>query len=204
VRAYAARLADSLESRDERRTALTQLFDHYLATAATAIDSYPAEAHRRPSVRPADSPAPPIADPATALAWLEAERANLVATCAHTAAHGWPDHTTRLATTLFRYLDVGGHYPDALAIHSHSRSAAAQTGDRTAEAHALTNLGGVHWRQGRYSKPRPTIDWPSRSSRKSATRAAKHALSQPRPGLRPMGAPCAGRRLFTAGPHPLS
>jgi len=151
VRAYAAHLAHTEDAEEERRVALTGLFDHYLATTAAAMDArYPAKEHHRPRIGPADSPTPQLTDPGTALAWLDAERPNLVAACAHTATHGWPGHTTRLATTLYRYLDGGGHYPDALTIHSHARHAAARTGDRVAEAQAVTNLGLVHWRQSRY------------------------------------------------------
>ena len=57
---------------------------------------------------------------------------------------------TGLAGTLYRYLETGGHYPDAITIHSAARRAARRTGDRAAEATALTNLGIVDWRQGRY------------------------------------------------------
>ena len=86
----------------------------------------------------------------TARAWLDSERANLVAVTAHAAAHGWPDHATRLAATLYRYLDVGGHYTDAIALHTHARDAARGVGDQAAEAQALSHLGSIDWRQGRY------------------------------------------------------
>jgi tetratricopeptide (TPR) repeat protein len=153
LRAYACDLANSQDSEADRRTALTRLFDYYLAAAASARDARsPAERRQRPRISPAGSPTPPVADPAAALAWLDAERPNLVAVCTHTAAHGWPGHTIRLATTLFRYLDAGAHFPDALSIHTDARNAASQTGDRAAEAYALANLGVVHMRQGRYEQ----------------------------------------------------
>jgi len=153
LRAYATHLAAATDSKQERRAALTRLFDYYLATAAAAMDTLvPAEQHRRPRIPPSTTPSPSIADLAAARAWLDAERATLVATCAHTAAHGWLGHTTRLATTLLRYLDVGGHYPDALAIHNHALRAARHTSDYAAEAHALTNLGIVYWQQSRYAQ----------------------------------------------------
>ena len=50
---------------------------------------------------------------------------------------------------MFRYLDTGGHYPEAVTIHTHARHAAHRTGDRAAEATALTSLGLVDVRQGR-------------------------------------------------------
>jgi len=153
LRAYACDLANSQESEADRRTALTRLFDYYLAAAASARDARsPAERRQRPRISPAGSPTPPVADPAAALAWLDAERPNLAAVCTHTAAHGWPGHTIGLATTLFRYLDSGAHFPDALSIHTDARNAASQTGDHAAEAYALANLGVVHMRQGRYEQ----------------------------------------------------
>jgi tetratricopeptide (TPR) repeat protein/DNA-binding SARP family transcriptional activator len=153
LRAYACDLAKSQDSEADRRTALTRLFDYYLAAAANARAARsPAERRQRPRISPADTPTPPVADPAAARAWLDAERPNLAAVCTHTAAHGWPGHTIRLATTLFRYLDTGAHFPDALNIHTDARTAASQTGDRAAEAYALTNLGVVHLRQGRYQQ----------------------------------------------------
>jgi DNA-binding SARP family transcriptional activator/tetratricopeptide (TPR) repeat protein len=151
LRAYACDLANSQDSEADRRTALTRLFDYYLAAAASARDALsPAGRRQRPRISADDSPTPPVADPVAALAWLDDERPNLAAVCAYTAAHGWPGHTIRLATTLFRYLDAGAHFPDALSIHTDARNAASQAGDRAAEAYALANLGVVHMRQGRY------------------------------------------------------
>ena len=76
----------------------------------------------------------------------------LVAVTTHVEAHGWPGHATLLAGTLYRYLETGGHFPDAITIHSAARRAARRTGDRAAEATAQTNLGIVDWRQGRYRR----------------------------------------------------
>ena len=148
LRAYAI---DLVVNEQDRRSALTRLFDHYLATAGAAMGNlYPAEQGYRPRIRPVATPMPPVTDPATARAWLDAERVALTAVCAYTAVRGWPGHTTGLSSTLFRYLDIGGHYPDAVVIHAHALRAARDAGDWAAEAHALTNLGLVYWRQGRY------------------------------------------------------
>ncbi len=154
LRAYATHLVAGEDSEEKQRTALTRLFDHYLATAAAAMNTlHPAEQHLRPRIpSPAHTPAPRVTDPGAAQAWLDAERVTLTATCAHTAAHGWPGHATRLAVTLFRYLDTGGHYADALTIHTHALHVAHHTGDRAAEAHALTNLGSVYRRRGHYGQ----------------------------------------------------
>jgi len=153
VRTYAADRTLDEDRAPDRAAALTGLFDHYLYTAATAMDTlYPAERHRRPRVPRPAVPGPAVADPGAARAWLDTERTNLVAAAVHAATHGWPDHTTRLAATLFRYLDTGGHYAEVVAVHTHARQAAQHSGDRHAEAQALTDLGNVHGRLGRFEQ----------------------------------------------------
>ncbi len=154
LRAYAAEQCHMLDCQDDRRAALTCLFDYYLAAAAAAMDTLaPAERHRRPEIPPPATPLPPLGRPDAARAWLDGERANLVAVAGHTATHGWPTHTIRLAAILFRYyLDIGGNFSDALAVHTHALHAAQQTGDRTAQADALNRRAAVADRQGRHQQ----------------------------------------------------
>jgi DNA-binding SARP family transcriptional activator/Tfp pilus assembly protein PilF len=153
LRSYAHELAIARDSEPDRRAVLTRLFDYYLHTAGAATDTlFPAEVSRRPRMASAAGPAPPVTGPAAARAWLDTERANLVAAAVHAASHGWPDHAAQLAAILFRYLDVGGYYPEAITIHSHARRAASQLSDHAAEATALTSLGAVDIRQGRYQQ----------------------------------------------------
>ena len=87
-----------------------------------------------------------------AQAWLETERANLVATAVHAAGHGRPDHTIALAATLFRHLDSGGHFQDSLTLHTHALDAARACGDLEGEARAQLNLGTVHERWGHFEE----------------------------------------------------
>lgn len=149
VRAYATTRSGDEDSPSDRRAARTRLFDYYLATAAAAMDVlHPAEAHLRPRVAPPSTPVPVLADPDDARAWLDGERPNLVAVAEHCATHGWPAHTTRLSSSLFRYLH-GGYLADALAIHTSAHNAARLTGDLVEQAHALKNVGVAHSRLGR-------------------------------------------------------
>ncbi|GAA3210053.1 ATP-binding protein [Dactylosporangium siamense] len=155
IRAYAANRSGDDDSPADRRAALTRLFDYYLAAAARAMEvRHPAEAHRRPHVPPPGAALPALDDPATALTWLDIERPGLVAVAGHTAAHGWPGHTVRLAAVLYRYL-TGGHLGDALVVHGHARDAARRAGDVAGHALALTNLGVTHLAVGR---PGPAAD----------------------------------------------
>ncbi|MEV6446409.1 tetratricopeptide repeat protein [Amycolatopsis sp. NPDC051716] len=150
VRAYAAGRAGDHDPPPERRAALTRLFDFYLATATAAMDTlHPAETNRRPRTDRPGTPVPELTEPDRARAWLDAERFALVAVTAHTAAHGWPSHTARLSTTLFRYLS-GGYFADALAVFGHARDAARHAHDPQAEAHALTSLAVIETSLSRY------------------------------------------------------
>jgi DNA-binding SARP family transcriptional activator/Flp pilus assembly protein TadD len=151
LRAYARELTAE-ESEDDRRAALTRLLDHCLHTAAAAMDSlFPAERHRRPRLPSPVSAVPPVTDPALAQEWLDRERSVLIAVAAHAAGHGWHDHATRMALTLFRYLDTGGHYQDIVTVCSSALDAARLAADRAGEASALLYLGGASWRLGRYA-----------------------------------------------------
>jgi DNA-binding SARP family transcriptional activator/Tfp pilus assembly protein PilF len=152
LRAYARELAAACDGR-EQHEALTRLFDHYLGTAAAAMDTlFPAERHWRPDIPSPSPPVAPVTSPAAAQGWLDAQRATLVTATVHAAEHGWPSHTTQLAGTLSRYLDHGSHYPEAIIIHSRARIAARQAGDTAAEAAALKVLGLVAFHQGRYQQ----------------------------------------------------
>jgi tetratricopeptide (TPR) repeat protein len=153
VRAYAADRASDEDRPRSRRAALTRLFDHYLHTASVAMDTLvPAERLRRPQAPESSAPTPPVVDALAARAWLDAERPNLVAAAGHAAANGWPGCSTGLAAALFRYLDGGGHYGDAITLHTNAGSAARRSGDRSAEAEALTNLGAGYLRLGRFQQ----------------------------------------------------
>jgi DNA-binding SARP family transcriptional activator/Tfp pilus assembly protein PilF len=152
LRAYARELAAEASDTGQH-TALTRLFDGYLYTAAAAMDTlYPAERHRRPRVAVPVTPVPPVSVAAAARGWLDTQRATLVAVTVHCAENGWLPQASQLAMTLARYLDSGGHYPEAVTIHTGASRAARELGDRAAEASALNSLGLVAMRQGRYEQ----------------------------------------------------
>ena len=155
LRAYATHLIADHDGDGTTHLALTGLFDYYLATAAAAMDAlFPAEKDRRPCPPPGIAVAE-MPDPATARAWLAAEMATLVAVAAFTATHGWPCHATRLAATLNRYLQ-GGYTAEAITIHTHALHAARSSGDRDAQAEALSHLGITYKVQGRQQQ---AADW---------------------------------------------
>jgi hypothetical protein len=90
-RAYARNVAVR-DAADAIRDALTRLFDHYLSAAG-----------------------PEVSDPASARAWLDAERANLVAAAAHCAIRhpdGKPRGNYRI-TGITTHVDASYHQPAA-------------------------------------------------------------------------------------------
>lgn len=152
LRAYACQLTAE-DGATAQRAALTRLFDHYLSTAAIAMNAlFPAESGSRPRIRPPASLTPAVTSTESAQAWLDAERATLVAVALHTAENGWPGHAIQLSAVLHRYLHTGGHFPEAVAVHGHAHRAARQAGDSAAEARTLRALGVIDLYQGRYEQ----------------------------------------------------
>ena len=150
LRGYARELAATLDAEEHKRAALTRLFDHYLHTAAVAMDTlFPAEREHRPRISHAVTPVRVLADAVSAREWLDSERPTLVAATGHAAANGWPGHATRLAATVATYLYSGGHFAEVLAVFSHALDAARRAGDHVAEATALTEIGNIDLQQCR-------------------------------------------------------
>ncbi|MEU7527599.1 BTAD domain-containing putative transcriptional regulator [Saccharothrix sp. NPDC042600] len=111
LRAYAAELAEPAP--------LTPLRAWYLHTAARAMDVLaPFEDARRPEVAAAPGPVVDFPDRAAAHAWLDAERAGILA-----ATVDDPAFAVSVAGVLWRYLDDGGHREDALALHQRALAA---------------------------------------------------------------------------------
>jgi hypothetical protein len=91
LRVYAGEQAAASTSEGSCHQALTRLFDYYRAAAAAAVDVlFPAEAHRRPPIPPSAAIVPAMPGQAQARAWLDRERANLVAVVVRCAGHGGP------------------------------------------------------------------------------------------------------------------
>ena len=150
LREHARAMAAADEPGPARAEAAGRLADHYLHTAGTAIDLlYPHSAHLRARIPAPPGAAPPLADAAQAAAWLEAERANLLAVAAEP---GRPAVTGLLASTLWRYLYGRAHYDEAAVLHAGALAAARHSADPVAQAQALVDLGRVAWRRGRYAE----------------------------------------------------
>jgi tetratricopeptide (TPR) repeat protein len=159
VRAYAAAHSVDEDPPSARRTALTRLFDHYLAASTEAMAvRYPGQIQ---PAAPAPGPRPQLpvlTESAAAGVWLDAERPALVAVAGYAAANGWPAHAIGLSTVLFSHLD-DGHRAAALAVHSSALDAARRTGDLAGQARALIGVGGAQIQEGRYGSAADSFSW---------------------------------------------
>jgi len=148
TRAYASTRRSATQA--VATAALLRLYGHYARTALAAADlAYPSQIRPPRAAPPGTGTARELADQAVALAWLDAELANLLATAHHAAAGGQHAHTTWQSAVLHRHLRVRGAYSAAEALHGAALRLAGTDGDRPAELAALTHLGWTHHIQGR-------------------------------------------------------
>ena len=142
LRAYARQRTERHDADAKRPAALGRLLGWYLQTADGAGRLLYPERLRLP-VPAADPKLPRVefAERAEALAWLDAERANLVAAVEHAADEGPRPSAWLLADALRGYFWQGRHMVDWLAVARASLAAAAAEDDRQAQAAAERNLG---------------------------------------------------------------
>jgi tetratricopeptide (TPR) repeat protein/DNA-binding SARP family transcriptional activator len=151
LRLFAREQAEAQEPTGQQDAARARALRWYLTTAGHA-DELLKPTGQRPPTRP---PTAPFADRATALAWLDDERANLVAATRHAATH--PDPTVaaiawRLGDTLFRYFDLRKHWSAWQAVCEPAVRAARLVGGPADQARALNRLGIVYREQRRLAE----------------------------------------------------
>ncbi|MDQ3899170.1 MAG: tetratricopeptide repeat protein, partial [Actinomycetota bacterium] len=150
IRDYARTRAVS-DSLAERDTAVDRLLDYYLHSAATAVAQLTPGtlSIETPVTRPPRS-TPDLATRQAALAWLEAERANLRAVTDYAELHARESHAVYLPVVIHPFLRAHGPWDQALTLHHTALNAARKIGDRHGEATALNNLGDVQHLTGDY------------------------------------------------------
>src|SRR6266536_918773 len=155
VRLSAREHATGQHPEPERLAALARLFGFYTATAwhiMTLLDPgnpRPATADPRWT-----GGGLPFTDELVALAWLETERANLLAAIAQ-AAQAAPAVPAELAGQLTRALyglfETRGYWQDGLQANQTALRLARRTGNGAAQASAHEDLGVIYLRLGRYA-----------------------------------------------------
>jgi tetratricopeptide (TPR) repeat protein len=155
LRVYAADLVAQEEPPAAQESAMRRLFDFFLQTTSAAMTVlFPQEDDRRPVVPRAGKPGALANFTAEeeAAQWLEAERPTLLAIAARTTESTWAIYASTLSSLLYRFLDIRGHFDDAVTLHTYAVAASRQQGDPAAEGCALHNLGTVYQRLGRYQE----------------------------------------------------
>ncbi len=148
LRLYATERATAEDGPADRDAALRRLYRYYQDRAdASATVLYP-ELFRLPSPPPESNRY--IADPNEALAWLDAERPNLMAVITATAASGPHQTAWRLGDAMRGYFQIRMHAVDWLTAARAALAAARAQENPQAEAGAQLSLGAYYWYQGRY------------------------------------------------------
>ncbi|MFD4640478.1 BTAD domain-containing putative transcriptional regulator [Lentzea sp. NPDC058436] len=145
---YAAALREESDSPSEQQVAWTALLNHYLRGVERCAELLYPGIVRLPSS--STGPAPRISNAAEALAWLDAERPNLIAAIRHAAEHGPSAMAWQLADALRGYLWIGQHVGEWLATAHQALQAAQASAHRPAEAAMHANLGTLYLRLGEY------------------------------------------------------
>ena len=133
VRLYALRLSDTYAEADGREQARDRLLDYYLDMSDAADD------HLR--ALPGGAVPNEFGSRKAALAWLDAERPNLVAAISMAFDTGRDPTAIDLALILVDYLVERRRFDDLLTITAIGLTAAQRIGDRHRESMALNNLG---------------------------------------------------------------
>jgi tetratricopeptide (TPR) repeat protein len=140
LRLYAAERSEQDDQPLANRAAVSRLLDYYLDNARSAGRHLDPQRADPGSTRLIDRPA--------ALAWLDAERPNLVAAISLAADTGHDSHARDIPLALFGFFDLRKHWAAWIATHQIALSAARRLSDRRGEGIVLNNLG-VAYRQRR-------------------------------------------------------
>ncbi|HYQ68758.1 MAG TPA: BTAD domain-containing putative transcriptional regulator [Actinophytocola sp.] len=137
LRRYAAERAAAEDGDATRRIAFVRLYDHYLRGADAAAGQLYPQFLRAPLPGPAVTGViETFGDNTSALAWLDAERPNLVAAVLRAAECGTRPAAWLLACALRGYLSMCWHLVDFATVSHAALAAAAADGDPRARAAA--------------------------------------------------------------------
>lgn len=141
LREYAKELASLEESAPTQRAIMHRLLDYYLYVAAQA-DSILFPHRRRLEVETTYTPAEPpaVTNRREAQAWIDAEWQNILGLIQYAAISGFHEHCVLLPHVMALYLEVGGHWPEAIAAHESALETWRLLGDRRGEAQAHADL----------------------------------------------------------------
>jgi len=150
LRAYARERARDEEPAGGRHAAIRRMLQWYLhTTAAAARIISPARPH--PSLDRDQARLAPLTftDYGAALAWLDAEHANLVVAVSQAAAGAEHEIARYLPLELWDLFQLRSHVDAWIETHRIGLASARAVGDLDAEHRLLNNLGGAYFAAGR-------------------------------------------------------
>ncbi|HEY4456062.1 MAG TPA: BTAD domain-containing putative transcriptional regulator [Pseudonocardiaceae bacterium] len=153
LREYAKETGATTDPAPARDAALAALFDHYLWTAVVAVERlFPGNAR---VVESTDAPAEfatSFADNDSAIAWLHAERQNLVAAIRHAAQSGPSRIAWTLCDTLRGYFGNCGFYVDWFIAARAALAATDSRGEPLAHGSAQFGLANAYMNRNSYAE----------------------------------------------------
>jgi len=142
LRTYAAELANTLDTDDERRYAQHRMLDHYLHTADTA--ALLLDPSRDPVVTTPPATGTllePMLDQRQAMSWFATEYPVLLAATGRSAVTGFDRHCWQLAWAMSTHFARQGHWHSWLATYRTALAAASRLADPAGQARIHRGLG---------------------------------------------------------------
>jgi DNA-binding SARP family transcriptional activator/tetratricopeptide (TPR) repeat protein len=153
IRVYALEQGERTDSDEVRRAAATRILDYYVYTAhAAALLIDPARQSPPLPPRPPGVVAEEPTTVADALAWLEAERAVLVAAVDAAARAGLAEHASRLPWELAPFFDRRGDWHDYDATQRVALLVATDRDDLSGQARVHRHLGRARFAVGAFDE----------------------------------------------------
>jgi tetratricopeptide (TPR) repeat protein len=150
VRLHARACAERDETAEDRENALRRIVDWYALGAAMADLAVLGAGRWR--LAEAD----PVRwredfDPASAMAWFDAERGNLLTAVRTAAENGWDETVWQLGESLWAFYHSRKHYPDWIEATRLGMTAAARCGHVEAGARMRNQLARAHIELGEFA-----------------------------------------------------
>ena len=142
LRVYARELADEMHPESDRAALLARVLRFYVATTwSTLALLRPGDLRLRTVDAHWSKGGLEFSDAAEALAWLEAERANLLAAVQQAAAADLGVPALQLGSALIGWFGVRGYWQDCVQVNKIALRIACEAGDQAGRARVHTDLG---------------------------------------------------------------
>ncbi|HUN35083.1 MAG TPA: BTAD domain-containing putative transcriptional regulator [Trebonia sp.] len=159
LRSYAAEQVQALDTETERAEALRRVCDFYIHTASGAdriLEPNRMQVELDPPGR--GSRPLPLTDATAAMAWFDAEHANVLAAQRSAAERGWHQAVFEMAWTLFAFQRHRGLRHAQLAACQAALTAVGHLRDHATEIHVHRLLGRAYVSHGRHEEALAHLD----------------------------------------------